>query len=846
MNSAFSRRRCATVAAVAAVSIAASLVLAAPAGARVVDAPIAYSSDDATLAITPIGTYETGVFDASAAEIVAFHGTRLYVVNAQAGVVDVLDASNPAAPTKLYTIAGEGVANSITVRADGLGVVAFENPTKTEPGSILFFDADAPEPVVLGSVTVGALPDNVEISPDGTYAVVANEGEPDDDFAIDPEGSVSVIALPATKAAPAQSAVRTADFHEFEIGGSKTLDSAVRVFGPTPHGDDLPVSRNLEPEYIAVDGGTAYAALQEANAVAVIDLASATVTDIWPLGFKDHGVAGNGIDPSDRDPQGASTFNVRTFENLFGIYNPDGIVAYQAGGQTFLVTANEGDVREWGDYVEATRAKDIAKNGYGPVSAQLKALLGDGDLGRLNVSIEDGFNEETGQYEALYTYGGRSFSIWTTEGTQVFDSGDQFENITYVANPAYFNSNHSEANFEGRSDDKGPEPENLAIGAVGGRTYAFIGLERVGGVMVFDITDPAGAAFVTYVDNRDFTVDQTTSAAGDLGPEGLEFISGAASPTGLPLLAVGNEVSGTTTLFSLTDLTPDTARPVVALGDTGGNVFEGNAVTLTLNASDDRALTAVVGTITRDGEVVKHTQLKVDGAARATHTIDLSSVVKGGLPVGDYVLTFSARDAARNQSEPQDFAFSIVDTTRPEVVLVTPTAAAVKKLKIQIDATDAQGLQRVVANVYRDGKLVTSTQKDAKGKTSATHKATVELADGTYQVKYNAQDLSGNVSKTGTYTVTVDSTRPTITVKDGATYTREARRGYELVSFKLYDAGKVARLTLNGVEKDLTDNAWSDLNFVKPGKFGAVAGANVLVVYDVAGNAQRLSFRLAG
>ncbi|GAA1924100.1 hypothetical protein GCM10009775_15550 [Microbacterium aoyamense] len=828
----------------AAASVTASLVLAAPASARIVDAPITYSADDATLALAPIGTYETGVFDESAAEIVAFHGTRLYVVNAQAGVVDVLDASNPAAPTKLFSIAGTGVANSINVRADGLGVVAFESTTKTEPGTLLFFDADAPEATVLGSVVVGALPDNVEFSKDGAYAISANEGEPNDEFTVDPEGSVSVVTLPATKAAPAQSDVRTADFHEFEVGGSKTLDPAVRVFGPTPHGDDLPVSRNLEPEYVAVDGGTAYAALQEANAVAVIDLASATVTDIWPLGFKDLSVAGNGIDPSDRDPQGASTFSVRTFENLFGIYNPDGIVAYQAGDQTFLVTANEGDVREWGDYVEATRAKDIED--FGPVSPQIAALLGDGDLGRLNVSIEDGFNEETGQYEALYTYGGRSFSIWTTDGTQVFDSGDQFENITYAANPAFFNSNHSEANFEGRSDDKGPEPENLAIGAVGGRTYAFIGLERVGGVMVYDITDPAGADFVTYVNNRDFAADPETPDAGDLGPEGLEFISGAASPTGLPLLAVGNEVSGTTTLFSLTDLTPDTTSPVVALGDTGGSVFEGNAVTLTVAASDDRALTNVVGTITRDGKVVKKTQLKVDGAARATHTIDLSSVVKGGLPVGDYVLTFSAKDAARNQSEPQEFAFSIVDTTRPEAVLVTPTATAVKKLKIQVDATDAQGLQRVVANVYKDGKLVTSTQKDAKGKTTATHKATVELADGTYQIKYNAQDVAGNISKTGTYSVTVDAKKPTITVKDGATYTKEARRGYELVSFKLYDAGKIARLTLNGVEKDLTDNTWSDLNFVKPGQFGAVEGTNVLVVYDVAGNAQRLSFRLAG
>ena len=155
---------------------------------------------------------------------------------------------------------------------------------------------------------------------------------------------------------------------------------------------------------------------------------------------------------------------------------------------------------------------------------------------------------------------GRSFSIWTTDGAQVFDSGDAFERITYAANPDFFNSNHTESVLEGRSDDKGPEPENLTIGAVDGRTYAFIGFERVGGVVVFDITDPAASRFVTYVNNRDFSVsvedaddpDSVLSQAGDLGPEGLAFIAAESSPTGAPLLAVANEVSGTTTLFSIT------------------------------------------------------------------------------------------------------------------------------------------------------------------------------------------------------------------------------------------------------------------------------------------------------
>jgi hypothetical protein len=535
-----------------------------PATAAVVPDPITYSADDAAIALSPVGSFETGVFDESAAEIVAAHGDRLFVVNAVAGSVSVLDYADPSAIASEFAISSDGVANSVAVRADGLGVIAFEAPVKTDPGHLVFFDADATDAAsaVLGSVTVGALPDMVSISGDGKYAVVANEGEPADDFSVDPEGSISVVKLnPAQKRAAKQKDVRTATFAAFEAGGSLELSAGVRVFGPTPHGADKPVSRNLEPEYVAIDGRTAYVALQEANAIAVVDLNRALVTGIEPLGFKDHGLPGNGIDASDRDPNGAPTVSIRTYPGLYGVYMPDGLNAYTAGGKTYLVTANEGDAREWGDYVEPVRVKDLGKSGVAPVCADspLASLRGDADLGRLNVTRELGLDEARGCYDELYAFGGRSFSIWTTAGEQVFDSGDAFEQITAAAVPEYFNSNHTVSSLENRSDDKGPEPENLAIGEVDGRTYAFIGLERVGGVMVFDITDPAASRFVTYVNNRDFSVSvgdaadpaAVLSSAGDLGPEGLAFIPAQSSPTGAALLAVANEVSGTTTLFSV-------------------------------------------------------------------------------------------------------------------------------------------------------------------------------------------------------------------------------------------------------------------------------------------------------
>ena len=548
--------------------------------AAIVETPIEYAATDASIGLTPIGTYETDVFDESAAEIVQVHGNRVFAVNAQDGTVMVLDYSNPTNIMHEFDIGAAGIANSVAIRADGLGVIAFEATVKTEPGQLVFFDATAADAAsaVLGTVTVGALPDMVTISPDGAYAVVANEGEPSEDFTIDPEGSIAVVTLPTTLSAPAQSDVRIANFHAFE---GSALPEGVRVFGPTPHGDDLPVSRNLEPEYVTVVGGTAYASLQEANAIAVIDLASATVTDLLPLGFKDHGLAVNALDPSDRD----GGIDLRTYEGLFGIYMPDAIDSYTAAdGGTYLVTANEGDAREWGTYAESVRVKNLANadgtpdEGYGPVceTSPLADKTDDADLGRLNVSIEEGFNTTAGCYDELYAFGARSFSIWNTSGDLVWDSGSDFEEITAAAAPDFFNSNHSESNFEGRSEDKGPEPEAITVGTVGDRTYAFIAFERVGGIAVYDVTNAAAPSFVTYVNNRDFAYSvedgDALAPAGDLGPEGLAFVPGETSPTGEPLLVVGSEVSGTVTVFSVDDLTAPIEVQILTMNDFHGRI----------------------------------------------------------------------------------------------------------------------------------------------------------------------------------------------------------------------------------------------------------------------------------
>ncbi|WP_203416411.1 choice-of-anchor I family protein [Jiangella ureilytica] len=558
----------AATAATAGLALAGAFAL--PASAGIVDEPISHSAPGAALELAPIGTYETGIFDEGASEIVGYDAgsQRLIVINAAQALVEVLDVSDPAAPVKLFdvptagvgsadesTVPGDAVANSVDVRADGLGAIAVEAGDKVGNGWVVFFDARSEDGAPIGAVRVGALPDMVTFTPDGSQLLVANEGEPAEDYSVDPEGSVAVIDVPDALDAPAQGDVAIADFHAFEEGGSLELPEGVRIYGGREDAGtgipEFPVSENLEPEYITVVGDRAFVTLQEANALAEVDLAGAEVTAIHALGTKDWSQPGNELDPSDED----GGINLGNWP-VQGLYQPDAIGSYVANGVPYLVTANEGDTRDWEGYSEVARVKDLGEDGLLPVCEDLADLTADEALGRLNITTADGLSGDGTCYETLYANGGRSFSIWSTAGGQIFDSGAQFEELTAEALPEFFNSNHSESNLEGRSDDKGPEPEGLAIGTVGDSTYAFVGFERVGGVVVFDITAPDAVEFVTYVNNRDFAVSVEDGGAladaGDLGPEGLEFIPADVSPIeGTALLAIGNEVSGSTTFYRI-------------------------------------------------------------------------------------------------------------------------------------------------------------------------------------------------------------------------------------------------------------------------------------------------------
>ena len=492
--------------------------------------------------LTYLTSYFTNVFDEGAAEIVSYDPSsfRILFTNADANTVGVLDIQNPEDPQLLFDIEldsyGGGV-NSVDV-FDGLIAVAVEADVKQDNGVVVFFDINGN---FLNQVEVGALPDMITFNSDGTLVMTANEGEPNDDYTVDPVGSISVVDI---SQGVDNATVTTVDFSAFDGDVDDLRAAGVRIFGP-----GASLSMDMEPEYLALstDGSTVFVNCQENNAMGIFDLETMTFSAILPLGFKDHSLDGNGFDASNE----SSSIDIRTHPTL-GMYMPDAIKVVNIAGQDYIVTANEGDARDYDGYSEEERVKGLELDSLAYPNADV--LQEDENLGRLLSTTANGDIDGDGDIDQIYSYGTRSFSIWNAStGELVFDSGDDFENVTSRYLPLFFNSSNDNSALKNRSDDKGPEPEAVEIVERGGQVYALVGLERVGGIIVYNITDPANAYYVSYINNRNFEAPVTSNEALDLGVEDIIYIDPQSSPNGEALVVTANEVSGTVSLFGVSD-----------------------------------------------------------------------------------------------------------------------------------------------------------------------------------------------------------------------------------------------------------------------------------------------------
>ena len=506
------------------------------------------SGDEAVVNIIPADTFDT-------AALVKDNEGIVTATNLASAITLSLNENTP------------GDANSIAIDANNqLLAVAMAATSVGEAGQIAFYNISGDTPVFIKNVTVGALPDMVAFSHDGAKVVVANEGEPNGDYSIDPEGTISIIDITNGTIADNALSINFQDYNNQQA----ELEAQGLVFanptGRTINGNliNTTVAMDLEPEYVSIskDNKYAYVSIQENNGLAIINLEDNSL-ELKGLGFKDW--SNLQFDASDKD----GGVNFKSYPGLYGMYQPDTIASFSWKGANFIVSANEGDAREYffdasdeADciakggldydakdgclaYIDESRVEDLA------LAANFDYLNNDdNDIGRLKVTTVKGDKNNDGQYESLYAYGARSFTIWDSNGLVVFDSGDQIARVTASVHGNAFNNNEDENKGDTRSDDKGAEPEALTLGKVGDRLFAFVGLERMGTIMVFDITNPYDVKFQDYFYNRG--LEPSADISGDLAPEGMTFVPAAQSATNEALLIVGNEISGSIAVWEIT------------------------------------------------------------------------------------------------------------------------------------------------------------------------------------------------------------------------------------------------------------------------------------------------------
>lgn len=518
------------------------------------------------LILDSISSFANGLIGSNSAEIIAFDPAvnRLYIANSIAARMDIVDFSNPSLPVILdsISIAAYGNINSL-IAHDSIVVLAIENTNAQLNGAVVFMDYNGN---YINQVEVGAMPDNISFNKNYTKILTANEGEPNDDYSLDPEGSVSIIDISNGVLNLTQSNVTTLSLQIFNSQDSALLAQGVRIFSTSAS-----VAQDLEPEYIAIsdDNTRAYVTLQENNALLSIDIVNDSILGISALGYSSYAAgSNNALDASDQSGMVLITGDLP----IRGAYMPDALAFHTIAGQGYLFTANEGDSREFGSVEDARRIGSSTFNGtLDPTAFPDPHILRNNKfLGRLSALKYSGDTDGDGDYDELHVMSGRSFSIWDPmTGAQVFDSKDMIEQIV-AAHPVFgaiFNASNSVGTptLKNRSDDKGPEVEGIAVHQFNGHTYVFAALERIGGVMIFNVDNPLASYYVGYYNNRSVS----NPNGPDLGTEGIIIIAAQDSPNGQDLVILANEVSSTVTTYQMNTCT--VASNAMLVADT--NVF---------------------------------------------------------------------------------------------------------------------------------------------------------------------------------------------------------------------------------------------------------------------------------
>ncbi|OCB74836.1 choice-of-anchor I family protein [Flavobacterium crassostreae] len=479
------------------------------------DAILEQLIDENPASFKEIGSITIGA--EGAAEISAYDAVskKLFTVNnSDTNGIDVVDLSDPSNPkwiAKIDLTPFNGASNSVATYQGKLAVALEATSSKQDLGKVVVFDTANYS--VIKEITVGALPDMVTFSPDGKWIMTANEGEPNSDYSVDPEGTVSIIDVANNYA------VTTLNFSNFSSQLTTLKAGGFKISSPT---NDF--AKDIEPEYItiAADSKTAWVTLQENNGVAKVDLLAKKITAIFPLGYKDFSLAENAIDISDKDDQ--IVFNPW---NVKGMFMPDAISSFEVNNVAYFVTANEGDAREYDNYVDVSRIGSSSVI-LDPVKfPNALALKDNAKMGRLNIVNKMGDTDGDGDIDELVSFGGRSFSIWNgTTGKMVFDSKNELDKKA-----------HDFGTYDDkRSDDKGAEPEAVVVAKMGSKSILFVGLERTDNCMVYDVTNPNAPKYLQ------------TLKTGD-APEGLLFIPASQSPNKRSLVVVSSEGDGTIKIY---------------------------------------------------------------------------------------------------------------------------------------------------------------------------------------------------------------------------------------------------------------------------------------------------------